>query len=87
MPKVSLLCVACLCYYFGLAVSSHFRRGTIQWRPVNPRAFDGEVSFCIYTTTILLERLVQVVDAMYIVGWLLGIYILLSAIPTHSKYD
>ena len=41
---VSLLRVSCLCFLVGLAVSSHFRGGIIQWRPVNARAYDGNVS-------------------------------------------
>ena len=43
--SIFLLYVSCLCYLVGLAVSAHFRGGIIQWRPVNARAFDGEVSF------------------------------------------
>ena len=53
--KVPLLFVSCLCYFFGPAAPSHFRGGIIQWRPVNSRAFDGEVSFC--AITMLLEPL------------------------------
>ena len=64
--KVSLLFVFCVCYFVGLAVSSHFRGGIIQWRPVNPRAFNGEVSF--YTITMLLYRTTNAFLMLYI--WL-----------------
>ena len=52
--KVSMLFVFCVCYLVGLAVSSHFRGGIIQWRPVNSRSFDGEVSFCTITMLLYL---------------------------------
>ena len=69
----ALLCVPCLCYLVGLAAPSHFRGGIIQWRPVNSRAFDGEVSF--YAITTLLETLT--LCWRYVVGLLLAIFILL----------
>ena len=64
--KVSLLFVFCVCYFVRLAVSAHFRGGIIQWRPVNSRAFNGEVSFC--TITILLYRTTNALLMLYI--WL-----------------
>ena len=78
--KVSLLCMSCLCYLVGLAVSSHFRGGIIQWRPVNPRPFDGEVSFCTIT---ILEPLT--LCWRYVVGWLLAIFILLRVVLTWGE--
>jgi len=39
----------CLCCLAGLALSSHFRGGGIQWRPAtNP--YNGNVSSCTYKT-------------------------------------
>ena len=42
MGNVRLL--SFLCCLLGLAASSHFRGGVIQWRPVNATHFDGRVS-------------------------------------------
>ena len=65
--KVSLLFVFCVCHFVRLAVSAHFRGGIIQWRPVNSRAFDGEVS-SVCTITTLLYKTTNALLMLYI--WL-----------------
>ncbi len=46
--------LAFICVCFGLTSASHFRGGTIQWRPVNASNFNGLVILRSYEGKIII---------------------------------
>jgi hypothetical protein len=48
-----------------LVTSSHFRGGTIQWRPANPGSFDGMVR--LYNIMILINGFISTVPGLSLI--------------------
>ena len=51
--SMNVVWILCLCIFEVKPVdSTHFMGGVIQWRPVNPAAFDGRVSDILFCSSI-----------------------------------